>query len=97
MKFKVDNDYNIVSFARATWDSFPAPRKEFSIIVDDCIYFTSKRNLMSRCTSFGKIYDQRRERVTHKDFCDRHGLKIGKKFEITVITPLQTYRLKGTT
>jgi len=51
MKFRVDNDLNLISYAPAVWNQFPEPgeKNKFQLLVKNDQYTTWKRNLKSRC------------------------------------------------
>jgi hypothetical protein len=93
---KVDNDYNLVSYDRKSWDQFPPPGKKntFTMFVGSEEYFMWKRNLKSRCTSFAKIFDSSGKRITHRDFCFKHGLRKGTHFNLAIVKLQKAYRFE---
>lgn len=96
MVFKVDNDYNLVSYDGNVWDQFPPPGKKntFSLFVGNEEYSSWKRNLKSRYTNFAKIFDNSGKRITDRDFCYKYGLRIGTSFNVVVVKLYKAYRLE---
>ena len=95
MTFRVDNDLNLISYHPDVWEQFPdpGPQNRFQLLVKTDEYTTWKRNLESKCTSFAKIIDSRGERITHRDFCTKYGLRRGDNFEVEIVERFRVYRL----
>jgi hypothetical protein len=95
MKFKVDDDFNLVSYNLNVWSQFPDPGKQnrFQLMVRNDEYTTWKRNLKSKCTSFARIEASNKKWITHREFCSKYGLRRGADFEVEVIKLFKIYRL----